>query len=309
MGQGWEDWNIAAFAAYLACFTRLAVKSSHAAHLFNALQKADVSWHRIRDFLTPLSETALPPAKPDRLTVSHVSFTYPGASHAVIQDCTFSAAPSDIIGITGGTASGKSTLGRLFLMESPHEGSITWGKKELGRDISPLSLIGYMGHSMELFNASLEENIGLGKKGNLDEALWGACLDEEAAAFPRGVKTVIGEGGIRLSGGQQARVMIARLLYHRRPLIILDDPFASVDRETEDQLFDRIHALCPDSIILLISHRLRTFPKTSQVLWIGKDGRVTTSTHEKLLAENEDYRRLWALQNPEMHESHCEERR
>lgn len=103
--------------------------------------------------------------------------------------------------------------------------------------------------------------------------------------------------------------MIARLLYHRRPLIILDDPFASVDRETEDQLFDRIHALCRDSIILLISHRLHTFPKTSQVLWIGKDGKVTTSTHEKLLAENEDYRRLWALQNPKMHESHCEERR
>lgn len=309
MGQGWEDWNIAAFAAYLACFTRLAVKSSHAAHLFNALQKADVSWHRIRDFLTPLSETALPPAKPDRLTVSHVSFTYPGAGHPVIQDCTFSAVPSDIIGITGGTASGKSTLGRLFLMESPHEGSITWGKKELGRDISPLSLIGYIGHSMELFNASLEENIGLGKKGNLDEALWGACLSEEAAAFPQSVKTVIGEGGIRLSGGQQARVMIARLLYHRRPLLILDDPFASVDMKTEDQLFDRIHALCRDSIILLISHRLRTFPKTSQVLWIGKDGKVTTSSHEKLLAENEDYRRLWALQNPKMHENHCEERR
>ena len=76
-----------------------------------------------------------------------------------------------------------------------------------------------------------------------------------------------------------------------------------------DQLFDRIHALCRDSIILLISHRLHTFPKTSQVLWIGKDGKVTTSTHEKLLAENEDYRRLWALQNPKMHESHCEERR
>lgn len=188
MGQGWENWNIAAFAAYLACFTRLAVKSSHAAHLFNALQKADVSWHRIRDFLTPLSETALPPAKPDRLTVSHVSFTYPGASHAVIQDCTFSAAPSDIIGITGGTASGKSTLGRLFLMESPHEGSITWGQKELGRDISPLSLIGYMGHSMELFNASLEENIGLGKKEIWTKRCGAPALPKRPPPFPRASK-------------------------------------------------------------------------------------------------------------------------
>lgn len=189
------------------------------------------------------------------------------------------------------------------------KGLLPGAKRSWAGTYPPLSLIGYMGHSMELFNASLENNIRLGKKGNLDEALWGACLAEEAAAFPQGVKTVIGEGGIRLSGGQQARVMIARLLYYRRPLIILDDPFASVDRETEDQLFDRIHALCRDSIILLISHRLRTFPKTSQVLWIGRDGKVTTSTHEKLLAENEDYRRLWALQITGMHESHCEERR
>lgn len=93
MGQGWEDWNIAAFAAYLACFTRLAVKSSHAAHLFNALQKADVSWHRIRDFLTPLSETALPPAKPDRLTVSHVSFTYPAPAMLSFRTAPFPPPP------------------------------------------------------------------------------------------------------------------------------------------------------------------------------------------------------------------------
>lgn len=299
MGLGWETWNIAAFAAYLACFTRLAVKASHAAHLFNALQKAEVSWQRIHSYLIPEDTPAFTPVSPASLTVSRVSFTYDGGSRPVIRDCSFSARPGDIIGITGETASGKSTLGRIFLMESPHEGSILWGEKELGSDISPRSLIGYMGHEAELFSASVEDNIRLGKPGNLQEALWASCLDEDISSFPEGIRTAVGEGGVRLSGGQKARLVLARLVYHKRPLLILDDPFASVDYTTEDLIFTRLSSVCRNSIILLISHRLRTFPQLDKVLWIGQDGRVTASTHQELLAHNKEYRRLWEIQTGE----------
>lgn len=296
LGEGWEAWNIAAFAAYLSCFTRLAVKASHAAHLFNALQKAEVSWQRIHPCLMPQKKHTLPISPAAFLSVKNVSFTYPGASRPTIQNLTFTASPGEIIGITGETASGKSTLGRIFLMESPHEGSITWGGKEMGKEISPRGIIGYLGHEAELFSTTVEDNICLGKEGNLEEALWAADLDEDIAAFPKGIKTTIGEGGVRLSGGQKSRIGLSRLIYHRRPLLILDDPFASVDYATEKRIFENLQFLCKSSIILLISHRLRPFPACSQVLWVGEGGKVTTSTHEKLLKENGEYRKLWEIQ-------------
>ena len=296
MGIGWETWNIAAFAAYLSCFTRLAIKASHAAHLFNALQKADVSWRRIHPYLLLPGESSSPMLSPAPLEVRRVSFTYPGEETPVIKSLSFSAAPGEIIGITGEMASGKSTLGRLFLEEMPHEGVITWGGKELGREISPSSLIGYMGHEAEIFSASLEDNIRLGKPGNLEEALWAADLEEDISFFPEGIRAPLGDGGVRLSGGQKARIILARLIYHKRPLLILDDPFASVDYETENTIFSRITSLCKDSIILLISHRLHTFPSCSQVLWVEKDKAVIPSTHEELLSTNAAYGALWKLQ-------------
>ncbi|WP_299144792.1 ABC transporter ATP-binding protein [uncultured Dialister sp.] len=294
LGEGWETWNIAAFAAYLACFTRLAVKASHAAHLFNALQKAEVSWQRIHPYLSPEKKKEIPIATPALLSVHQVSFTYPGAARPTIQNLSFHARPGEIIGITGETASGKSTLGRLFLMESAHKGSITWGGKELGKDISPSSLIGYMGHEPELFSATVEDNIRLGQEGNLEKAVEAADLKQDLSTFPQGIQTPVGEGGIRLSGGQKSRILLARLLYHRRPLLILDDPFASLDYATEDHIFRALRSM--KGTTLLISHRLRHFPATDQVLWIGQDGKVTTSTHEGLMKENAEYRKLWEMQ-------------
>lgn len=297
MGIGWTDWNIAAFATFLSCFTHLAVKSSHAAHLFNAVQKAEVSWARIHGYLSDIPGEDLKAATPDMLSVKNVSFTYPGGEKPVIRDFSLTAKPGEIIGVTGKIASGKSTLGRLFLAESPFAGSITWGGRELGKEMDPAGLVSYMGHDPELLSATIEDNIRLGRPGNLEEALHGADLEKDIASFPEGIHTAIGEGGIRLSGGQQARIALARALYHRRPLVILDDPFAAVDYATEDHILARIRPLLKDSIVLLISHRLRFFPSLSQVLWVGPEGKVDTSTHEKLMETNGEYRKMYTLQN------------
>ena len=109
------------------------------------------------------------------------------------------------------------------------------------------------------------------------------------------MKTSIGEGGVRLSGGQQSRIALARLFYHKRPLLILDDPFASLDYTTEDHIFRSLRSM-KGATILLISHRLRHFADTDQILWVGQGGKVTASTHEELLKENEEYRKLWEIQ-------------
>ena len=116
LGTGWETWDIAAFSTYLVCFIKLATKSSHAAKLFNAIQKAQVSWQRIQPHLQAATELPdpVPPAAPAALTVRHLSFTYPGSDGPIFQDLSFSARPGTIIGITARPFSVKTRTAARF---------------------------------------------------------------------------------------------------------------------------------------------------------------------------------------------------
>lgn len=299
-GTGWENWDIAAFSTYLAYFIKLATKSSHAAKLFNAIQKAQVSWQRIQPHLQAAAELRqpVPPAAPAELTVRHLSFTYPGSANPIFRDLSFSAKPGTLIGVTGPVACGKSTLGQAFLCENPHGGQIFFGAKELGNGhTAPDGIVGYCGHDAELFAATVEENIRLGLPGDIGTVLKMVCMDQDCATFPAGTQTPIGEGGQRLSGGQQARIALARTLFHPRPLLILDDPFAAVDMATEQMIFDNLRRLGSDRIIILLSHRLSLFPKLDQVIWLNGDGTGVVSTHEGLYASCPAYRDLYDLQH------------
>ena len=118
-GTGWASWDIAAFTAFLTCFTKLSVKTSKAAKLFNSVQKAQVSWKRIKPLLKDVEEAPeLPPAPAADLEVSGLGFAYPGGSE-VLKHISFTARPGQIIGVTGPVACGKSTLGKAFLCELP----------------------------------------------------------------------------------------------------------------------------------------------------------------------------------------------
>ena len=118
-----------------------------------------------------------------------------------------------------------------------------------------------------------------------------------------GVSTVIGSGGIRLSGGQAQRLALARTLAHPRPLLILDDPFSALDRKTEDAVFASLREYAGDKVVFLISHRLYHFPELQQVIFM-EDGKTTVGTHDALLASVPAYRRLYESQTGgEPHES------
>ena len=297
LGTGWRAWDIAAFTTFLSCFMKTAVKSSKAAKLFNAVQRAEVSWKRIKPMMkTPraLEPLAIPAAQ--RMEVSGLSFCYDGGA-PIFEDVSFSAQPGDIIGVTGPVACGKSTLGRVFLCERPYGGSVRIGGRELS-ELSPreaASTVGYLGHDPELWNDTVEENVLCGEAGDAMRFLALTALDGEVRAMEQGLQTVVGSGGVRLSGGQAQRLALARTLAHPRPVLVLDDPFSALDRQTEDEVFARLKACAQDRVVILISHRLYHFPELRQIVFM-QGGKADVGTHEALCASVPAYRALYESQ-------------
>lgn len=301
LGTGWQAWSIASFTTFLVCFVKLSVKSSSAAKLFNAVHKAQVSWNRIKPLLPQEEENEADEVKVketpvEALKVKHLSFTYPDGKK-ILDDISFSAKKGQIIGITGAVACGKSTLGKAFLCEYPYEGHITVDGAELQNMEQSVrtGIVGYLGHDPELFNDSVENNVLLGDSKNSDTYLNAACMKQEVAEMTDGKNTLIGSGGAYLSGGQAKRLAFARTLCHDKPILILDDPFSALDKNTEKQAFVNLQALAKDSIVLLISHRLYLFPEMDGVIWM-EDGKAVTGTHEELLKIVPEYKSLYTSQ-------------
>lgn len=297
LGTGWRAWDIAAFTTFLSCFVKMSTKSSKAAKLFNAVQRAEVSWKRIRPLMkTPEELAPLEIPSAQTLDVSQLSFGYEGDA-PVFENLSFTAKPGDIIGVTGPVACGKSTLGRTFLCEQPYGGSIRFGGKELSaltpRELS--STVGYLGHDPELWNDTVTANVLCGDEGDAWKYLSMTALEGEVLAMEDGAETVAGSSGVRLSGGQAQRLALARTLAHPRPVLILDDPFSALDRSTEDVVFENLKAYARDRIVLLISHRLYHFPEMSQIIYM-ENGKATTGTHEALCASIPAYRALYESQ-------------
>ncbi len=296
LGDGWRAWDIAAFTTFLSCFTKLTVKSSKVAKLFNSVQKAEVSWKRIRPLMTwPAPSKAPETPPPAGVTLDRLSFTYGG--EPIFSDLSLTARVGDIIGVTGPVACGKSTFGRVFLCEAPYGGSIRFGSRELSA-LSPREIagtVGYLGHDPELSADTVQNNVLCGSGQDAVPYLEAVALKDEVLAMENGLDTVVGSSGTRLSGGQAQRLALARTLAHPRPLLILDDPFSALDRKTEDAVFAALRDYAKDKVVFLISHRLYHFPQMQQVIFM-EDGKTAVGTHEELMAAVPAYRRLYESQ-------------
>ena len=296
LGSGWSTWDIAAFTTFLSCFTKLVVKSSKVAKLFNAVQKAEVSWKRIRPLMkTPEQLDALQIPAAQDVTLKELAFSY--GEEPVFSGLSLTAHPGDIIGITGPVACGKSTFGRVFLCEAPYGGSAKFGKTEFAaltpRQIS--ATVGYLGHDPELSADTVQNNVLCGSEQDAMPWLAAAALDDEVLAMENGVDTVIGPSGTRLSGGQAQRLALARTLAHPRPVLILDDPFSALDRHTEDTVFADLQSDAKDKVVFLISHRLYHFPQMQKVIFMD-GGKTTVGTHAQLMETVPLYRQLYESQ-------------
>ena len=296
LGTGRSVWDIAAFTTFLSCFTKLTVKSSKVAKLFNSVQKAEVSWKRIQPLMKSpehLDALEMPPAA--NVTIENLSFAY--GDEPIFSGLSLVAHPGDIIGVTGPVACGKSTFGRIFLCEEPYGGSVRFGESELS-DVAPRKIaatVGYLGHDPELFADALQSNVLCGKKDDAIPYLSTTALKDETLAMENGIDTIIGTGGARLSGGQAQRLALARTLAHPRPVMILDDPFSALDRKTEDTIFANLKEYAKDKIVFLISHRLHHFPQMQKIIFM-ENGKTAVGTHNELMASTPDYRSLYESQ-------------
>lgn len=296
LGTGWRPWDIAAFTTFLSCFTKLTVKSSKVAKLFNSVQKAQVSWKRIKPLMKPPEPLeALNVPQPEPVTLEGLSFSYGGAP--VFSGLSLTAQPGDMIGVTGPVACGKSTFGRAFLCEAPYGGSLRFGSRELS-SLSPREIaatVGYLGHDPELSSDTLRNNVLCGNGQDALPYLAAVALDGEVRAMENGADTVVGSSGVRLSGGQAQRLALARTLAHPRPVMILDDPFSALDRNTEDTVFADLQEYAKDKVVFLISHRLYHFPQMRKIIFM-EDGKTVVGTHAELMRSVPAYRLLYESQ-------------
>ena len=296
LGTGWRAWDIAAFTTFLSCFTKLVVKSSKVAKLFNSVQKAEVSWKRIKPLMkNPEQLDALNVPAAEDVTLKDLSFAY--GEEPVFTGLSLTAHPGEIIGVTGPVACGKSTFGRVFLCEAPYGGSARFGGKEFSA-LTPRKLsatVGYLGHDPELSADTVQNNVLCGSEQDAMPYLAAAALKDEVNAMENGLETVIGPSGARLSGGQAQRLALARTLAHPRPVLVLDDPFSALDRSTEDTVFADLQAYAKDKVVFFISHRLYHFPRMQKIIFMD-GGKTTVGTHEELMASAPVYRQLYESQ-------------
>ena len=296
LGTGWNTWDIAAFTTFLSCFTKLTVKSSKAAKLFNSVQKAEVSWKRIKPLMKePEALDGLTVPAAEDVTLDNLSFAY--GDEPIFSGLSITARPGNIIGVTGPVACGKSTFGRVFLCEAPYGGSAKFGPKEFSA-LTPRQIaatVGYLGHDPELSADTVRHNVLCGSEQDAMPYLAAVALKDEVLAMENGPDTVIGSGGTRLSGGQAQRLALARTLAHPRPVLILDDPFSALDRKTEDTVFANLQEYAKNKTVFLISHRLYHFPQMRQVIFMD-EGKTAVGTHAELMASVPVYRQLYESQ-------------
>ena len=238
------------------------------------------------------------------LEFSSVSFAYPSGEGNAVSDVSFSLASGRRIALVGPSGSGKSTLLRLALrFWDPAAGTICLNGQDIRRyaldDLR--ALIGVVEQDTCLFNDTLRGNLLLARpdagEGELGRVLEQAQLTSLVRQLPQGLKTWVGEQGLRLSGGERQRVAIARALLKDAPLLILDEPTANLDPLTERAVLDALDVLMQGRSVLLITHRLIAMERMDEILVLDR-GRVRErGTHEQLLARGGLYRQMVDLQN------------
>jgi subfamily B ATP-binding cassette protein MsbA len=300
--------TIGALTVFLAYLTKFFKPVQDLAKMTNAIAQTTVALERIEAIL---DADNLIPEKPNarvlsqargEIVLDHVAFGY-DPKNPILRDVSFRIEPGSMVGIVGTTGGGKSTVvGLIPRFYDADAGRVSIDGVD-AKDYTKASLRGQIGFVLQetvLFRGTIRENIAYGRPGATEEEIIAAAKLANAhdfiSAMPGGYGTLVGERGLTLSGGQRQRVGIARAIIRNSPILILDEPTAALDTESERLVIEGLERLMKGRTVITIAHRLSTIRDADKII-VLKDGVVAEEgTHDELLARNGVYAELHRIQ-------------
>ena len=297
-----------ALTVYLAYLAKFFKPVKDLASMTSAIAQTTVALERIQKILLADAVIREHPKAVDpgrvrgAISFENIAFGYSDEVQ-VLRDVSFNIEAGQVIGIVGPTGSGKSTiLSLLPRFYDPSAGRILID----GNDVSTFKLaalrtqVGFVLQETVLFRGTIRENIAYGRPGATDEEIIAAAkianADEFISRMPHGYDTVVGERGDTLSGGQRQRIGIARAVIRNSPIMILDEPTAALDTESERLVIEGLRQLMKGRTVIMIAHRLSTISQADKIV-VLKDGVVAEEgSHSELLARNGVYAELHRIQ-------------
>jgi len=272
-------------------------------------REAEASLNNFSNLMQKAPETE--PANPTplgsikTLSFNHVGFKHQTAAHKAIDDISFDVKVGETIAFVGPSGSGKSTLMKLLVgLYRPQEGNIFYNNLDENTihfdDLR--KQIGFVTQDTNLFSGTIKENLMFvnpaATEEQLNDVLQKASCTNLVSRAEKGLDTMIGEGGLKLSGGEKQRLSIARALLRKPHLLIFDEATSALDSLTEEEITNTIKDISSEKeqISILIAHRLSTIMHADRIYVLEKGIVVETGTHEKLLEEKGLYYAMWRQQ-------------
>jgi len=250
--------------------------------------------------------------KEARVEFDDVRFAYL-PERPILKGVSFSVEPGKKVAVVGPSGSGKSTLSRLlFRFYDVDEGAVRIDGVDV-RDCTQASLrqvLGVVPQDTVMFNDTIRYNLAYALEDASDEQIKSAAraanLDKFIESLPKGYDTVVGERGLKLSGGEKQRMAIARVILKDPAIVVFDEATSSLDTQSEQTILEGLNAAAKRATSLVIAHRLSTITDADEILVLDAGVIVERGTHESLLLEDGLYSNLWALQQRADKESHAE---
>jgi ATP-binding cassette subfamily B protein len=278
-------------------------------NVINVYREAEVSLKNFQDILDMPKEPrpANPVPVPDlrRLAFETVSFKHQSASQPALTDISFDVQRGDTIAFVGPSGAGKTTLVKLLVgLYRPMSGDILYnGHRASSVDLNRIrERIGFVTQDTQLFSGTIRENLLFVNPAATDreclDVLHHAACDSLLARADRGLDTVIGEGGVKVSGGEKQRLSIARALLRRPHLLVFDEATSSLDSLTEEEIGETIRDVATRQhvITILIAHRLSTIMHADRIFVLERGRVVESGSHVALLEQKGLYYAMWRQQ-------------